>query len=78
MAVPVVPVEDNILFKAILQRGKTESKFDVEDIRDMVKHEKINVAYLNERMKKYGAEERVLLLLKNLVFYDPLFFYCLL
>lgn len=33
--VPVVPVEDNILFKAILQRREAENKFDVEDIRDM-------------------------------------------
>ena len=33
--VPVVPVEDNILFKAILQRCEAENKFDVEDIRDM-------------------------------------------
>lgn len=66
MVVPVVPVEDNILFKAILQRGKAENKFDVEDIRDMVKHEKIDTAYLKRRMKKYRAEERVLPLLKNL------------
>lgn len=53
--VPVVPVEDNILFKAILQRGEAENKFDVEDIRDMVNHEKIDAAYLKRRMKKYGG-----------------------
>ena len=64
--VPVVPVEDNILFKAILQRGEAENKFDVEDIRDMVNHEKIDAAYLKRRMEKYGAEERVTLLLNNL------------
>src|SRR4030066_500209 len=64
--VPVVPVEDNILFKAILQRGEAENKFDVEDIRDMVNHEKIDAAYLKRRMEKYGAEERVTRLLNNL------------
>ncbi len=64
--VPVVPVEDNILFKAILQRGEAENKFDVEDIRDMVNHKKIDAAYLKRRMKKYGAEERVTPLLDNL------------
>jgi predicted nucleotidyltransferase len=53
--VPVVPVEDNILFKAILQRGEAENKFDVEDIRDMVNHEKIDAAHLKRRMKKYGG-----------------------
>jgi len=31
-----------------------------------VNHEKIDAAYLKRRMKKYGAEERVLPLLKNL------------
>jgi len=50
--VPVVPVEDNILFKAILQRGEAENKFDVEDIREMVNHEKIDTAYLKRRMQK--------------------------
>jgi predicted nucleotidyltransferase len=53
--VPVVPVEDNILFKAILQRREAENKFDVEDIRDMVNYEKIDAAYLKRRMKKYGG-----------------------
>ncbi len=75
--VPVVPVEDNILFKAILQRGGAENKFDVEDIRDRVNHEKIDTAYLKRRMKKYEAEERALPLLKELgVFCSSFFAVC--
>ncbi len=66
--IPVLLVQDNILFKAILQRGEAENKFDVEDIRDRGNHEKIDTAYLKRRMKKYRAEERVLPLLKICVF----------
>jgi hypothetical protein len=65
--VPVVSVEDNILFKAILQRGEEEGKHDVEHIRDMVKHEKINLEYLRKRVRECNAEKRVSPLLKTLI-----------
>jgi hypothetical protein len=65
--VPVVSVEDNILFKAILQRGEDEGKHDVEDIKSMIAHEKIDLQYLKERMQKCRAEKRVEQLLKSLI-----------
>lgn len=65
--VPVISVEDNILFKAILQRGAEESKHDVEHIRDMVKHERIDIEYLRKRIRQCNAEKRVITLLKQFV-----------
>jgi len=66
VAVPVVPVEDNILFKAILQRQEDQGKHDVEDIRDMVAHEKLDLRYLEQRIRIYRAERRVKPLLRRL------------
>jgi predicted nucleotidyltransferase len=65
--VPVIPVEDNIIFKAFLQRGKEEGKHDIEDIHQMIKHEKTDVEYLRERMQKCGCEERVKPILQTLI-----------
>jgi len=59
ISVPVIPVEDNIVFKAILQRGKDKDKHDIEDIRHMVANERIDLEYLKERIKKCRAEKRV-------------------
>jgi len=64
--VPVIPVEDNIVFKAILQRGRDQGKHDIEDIQKMMTHEKLDSEYLEKRIKKYCAEKRVKLLLKSL------------
>jgi len=64
--VPVVPVEDNIIFKAILQRTEEQDKHDTEDIKCMIRNEKVNTEYLKGRMKKYNAEKRVAPLLKSL------------
>jgi len=66
VTVPVIPVEDNIVFKAILQRGEDQSKHDIKDIQLMVKNEKINLEYLERRIRKYRAEKRVKPLLKRL------------
>lgn len=66
ISVPVMPVEDNIVLKAILQRGKEEGKHDVEDIQAMLKHEKIASAYLKRRIHNCHAEKRVLPLLHSL------------
>ena len=59
VTVPVVPVEDNIIFKAILQRGGDRGKHDIEDIRHMVENEKVDLEYLQKRIQKYNAEKRV-------------------
>ena len=67
VTVPVISVEDNIVFKAILQRGKEEGKRDVEHIRDMVKHEKIDLEYLRDRIQQCHANKRVMPLLKSLI-----------
>jgi len=65
LEIPVIPVEDNIVFKAILQRGEAQGKHDIEDIRRMAK-EKIDLEYLEKRIQKYRAEKRVKPLLKSL------------
>lgn len=64
--IPVIPVEDNVIFKAILQRTENQGKHDIEDIRCMIKNEKIDLEYLKKRIRKYHAEERVKPLLKTL------------
>ncbi len=66
IAVPVIPVEDNILFKAILQRGEAQGKRDIEDIQQMVANEKLDLEYLESRIQGYRAEKRVRPLLKRL------------
>jgi hypothetical protein len=64
---PVMSAEDNIVFKAILQRGEDKGKHDLEDIRLMVAHEKIDLVYLQKRVKKSNADNRVMPLLRQLI-----------
>lgn len=64
--VPVMSVEDNIVLKAILQRGIEEGKHDVQDIRDMIKNQKIDRQYLQRRIKKCHSQERVKPILQTL------------
>jgi hypothetical protein len=64
--IPLVPVEDNIIFKAILQRTEKQGKHDIQDIQCMIKNEKIDTEYLKKRTRKYHAENRVEPLLKLL------------
>jgi len=64
--VSLIPVEDNIIFKAVLQRGEAEGKHDIDDIKGMLRHEKLNIAYLTKRIQKYQAAKRVYPLLKEL------------
>jgi len=66
VTVPVIPVEDNIVFKAILQKGEDRGKHDIEDIRHMVENKKVDLEYLQKRIEKYNAEKRVRPLLKIL------------
>lgn len=65
--VPVLSVEDNIVFKAILQRGQECGKHDLEDIEAMVSHQKIDLEYLAERVRKCHAGKRVNSLLRSVV-----------
>ena len=65
--VPVLSVEDNIVFKAILQRGKECGKHDLEDIEATASKEKIDLKYLAERVRKCHAEKRVNSLLQSVV-----------
>ena len=64
--VPVIPVEDNVIFKAILQRGENQGKHGIEDIQRMVSNERIDLEYLEKRIQKYHAGKRVKPLLKSL------------
>lgn len=64
--IPVIPVEDNVIFKAILQRPENQGKHDIEDIHHMVANEKIDLEYFEKRIQKYHAERRVKALLKSL------------
>ena len=64
--VPVIPVEDNIVLKAILQRGENEGKRDIEDIKAMLSSVKVDIAYLERRILKYGAVQLVYPLMKKL------------
>ena len=66
IVVPVMSVEDNIILKAILQRGEDKGKHDIEDIKSMIAHEKIDLQYLEERIEKCQAGKRVKQLLKSL------------
>jgi hypothetical protein len=65
--VPVMSVEDNIVFKAILQRREDRGKHDLEDIRSMAAHEKIDLVYLQKRLNKSNADKRVMPLLRQLL-----------
>jgi hypothetical protein len=65
--VPVMSVEDNIVLKAILQRGEEQGKHDVEDIKSMIAHEKVDLRYLSKRIRKCQAEKRVKPLLHSLI-----------
>ena len=55
----LLPVEDVLLIKALLQRGLEENKFDIEDIEKFMKIYRIDPIYLNQRIKELDAESRV-------------------
>ena len=70
--VPVVPVEDNIVFKGILQRTEKQGKHDIEDIQHMVANEKVDSECFGKKIRKYRAEKRVKPLLKSLGIFSNL------
>ncbi|MDP3800414.1 MAG: nucleotidyltransferase [bacterium] len=55
----LLPPEDVLLIKALLQRGPEEGKKDIEDINNFLKIYQIDNNYLNERIKELDAKERV-------------------
>lgn len=55
----LLPTEDVLLIKAILQRGKDVGKNDLEDIYNYIKIHPINRTYLNARISALKAEDRV-------------------
>ncbi|MBP9822129.1 MAG: nucleotidyltransferase [Candidatus Pacebacteria bacterium] len=55
----LLPPEDVLLIKALLQRGPKEGKNDIEDIKTFMAVYKIDMAYLDHRVKELDAEERV-------------------
>lgn len=61
----LLPPEDVMIIKAILQRGKEVGKKDLEDIENFKKIYTLEENYLNERIKTIGAEERVGNILNN-------------
>lgn len=67
VTVPVTPVEDNIVFKAILQRGAHEGKHDVEDMERMVKSEHLDLDYLWKRARRWRAEKKATTLIQTML-----------
>lgn len=55
----LLPPEDVLLIKALLQRGPQEGKQDVEDIRNFEKIYHLDQQYLKSRIAELGAEARV-------------------
>ncbi|HYC34457.1 MAG TPA: nucleotidyltransferase [Candidatus Paceibacterota bacterium] len=55
----LLPPEDVLLIKALLQRGKDVGKNDIEDINKFKSIYSIDHSYLMERIKGIGAEKRV-------------------
>jgi len=65
LTVPLVPLEDNIILKAILGRGPEQGKFDIQDICDMARNP-IDRDYLQRRISFYKVGKIVLPLLSKL------------
>ncbi len=59
VTVPVMSPEDNIVLKAILQRGIEEGKHDIQDIEDIMKNQKVDQQYLQRRIRKCHSQRRV-------------------
>jgi len=67
VAVPVIPPEDNILLKAIWQRGPEEGKHDWEDVEAMMAHlPALDWEYLRWRASAGGPRQRMQPMLKRL------------
>jgi len=65
--VPVTPVEDNIVLKAILQRGTDQGKHDIQDIELMIKNERIDLEYLWKRARRWRAKKKATTLIQSML-----------
>ena len=52
--VSIIPLEDNIILKAVLSRGLDQGKYDLQDIADMRKNV-IDHEYLKKRILFYNV-----------------------
>lgn len=59
LAAPLISPEDLVAYKAICQRGKSEGKYDLSDLKAVMRHHSIDRHYLEERARRCGAEERI-------------------
>jgi hypothetical protein len=61
VAVPIMPAEDIIIFKAILQRGPAQHKHDPQDIQAIqaARGKQLGLVYMKERAVACAALERV-------------------
>jgi predicted nucleotidyltransferase len=60
LVISVLPPEDALIIKAILQRGVSVGKHDVEDITSFLQiHKNLDKEYLQKRIKFLGAENRI-------------------
>jgi len=66
LEIPVLSPEDVIASKALTQRGKEEGKHDIDDIKAILKNQKIDWKYLEERAERMGGYDRIFELLRYL------------
>jgi hypothetical protein len=56
----ILPPEDSLIIKALLQRGKDVGKHDIEDIEAFLKiYESLDTGYLSRRIEGLHAKERI-------------------
>ena len=60
----LMPAEEVILIKALLQRGVEEGKHDIEDIKNFQEKYVLDTNYLEQRIETLGAKDRVKYILK--------------
>jgi hypothetical protein len=60
---PVIPVEDNMILKALRQQ-KTKSTHDLLELKDMIRNEPIDIRYLRKKIQTFHVEKRVTPLFK--------------
>jgi len=55
---PIIPVEDNMILKA-LRRQKTKNIHDLLELKDMIRNEPIDLHYLRKKIQTFHVESRV-------------------
>jgi hypothetical protein len=64
--IPLLSPEDVIASKALTQRGKEVGKHDIDDVKAILKNQKIEWKYLKERAKRMKGYDRIFGLFKYL------------